>query len=639
MNGDAGAAESSAGSARPRRFSIAVHAALVAGATALSFFAGHWRLAPALVSWILAWGGALGLLARLDRGKMLPARRDSRTRWLGVLALLAVAVALRVVDLEWLPGRLHNDEMTCGLEARRFLEPNPPAPFGLGGFDCPTLEFFVASLGMRVAGDTLLGLRLTSVALGVLGLLGTYVLFRTVSTPNVALVTLALAVPFHWHVHLSRTGLHYVHAATAAIWTLALAARAVERRSLLLAGAAGVVLGSGLQGYSAAHIVPFVLVAALAARWVFERELRKSLVQTAAVSLVLAVIRCAPLVQNYLQEPTKFNRRGRDVFVFGTIVHDHVAGALEGEWSVAGILRYQLLSTARFFTVRGDTSLQYGFEGPMLDRAIQIPFFLGILLAIIRFRRPDASLALIWTGATLLAGAVLTIDPPFSPRLSGIATTLCFFPALVLVEGATWLRGRNRDLGAIAIAVVGAIVLVSGILNVRRYFLTYASDCPPEPRDVIALWRVRRPVCAPSRVCWPRPSSGGTRATSSWHPERSDWSSGIIPRMPHSSRCGRQRARCSWLRRSTPRRPSRRPVPSLACVPARSGPRTARLWSSGWSGRKPAARRVTVRLHPIARSPLRDATAPLPDSDSREEASVRRRPGCAPIFVRQLGRV
>ena len=116
---------------------LASAALAVAGiATAIKFryAAEHWQ--SALVGWTVGWVFTLVAIAawRAGRGRPILGRESrEQPRWqslevLALVLLLAVATALRVVAIESFPIQLHNDEMSCLLEARPFLaDPCPGA--------------------------------------------------------------------------------------------------------------------------------------------------------------------------------------------------------------------------------------------------------------------------------------------------------------------------------------------------------------------------------------------------------------------------------------------------------------------------------------------------------------------------------
>jgi hypothetical protein len=422
-------------------------------------------------------------------------RRDpiSPAEVIGVLALLGAAVLLRSVDLAGFPAELHNDEMSCGLEARCFLGGDPPPLFGTGWYAIPNFSFFLASLSMRIAGDSLLGLRAGSVALGVLSLLALYLLGRLLFGRSLALWLLALTVPFHWHVHLSRTGHIYIQATFFTVLTLYFFVLAVRTGRVFLFGLAGLALGLCFQVYDGAKLTPLLLVSwAVALAIGGQPEARPAFRGLGAVALVAGAV-SVPLLMTYRATPGLFFHRLSRVWVFSAEVAEHVRN-VSGTSSPAGVLAQHLWQTAGFWFGGYDTSFQYGYRSGFVEPTLLVPFILGLGLALRQLRRPGISLFLLWQAETLVAGSVLSVDALFSPHLAGMATAVLFFPALFFDEA--WRRLRRtptpplRWLGPIGLMVV---LVFSWFGNLESYFLTYREERPAGFLEEAAGLLVARP--------------------------------------------------------------------------------------------------------------------------------------------------
>lgn len=436
-----------------------------------------------LVFW--CWVTALACLLWLARSADLAAGRAGDegsppwTRGEAVLfsALMLVAVGFRIHDLEVLPGRLHNDEMTCGIEARRFLsEPRPPL-FRTGWYGCPNLAFFLTSLPMIFAGPSLVGLRSAGVAAGLLSLAGAYLLVRRVAGVPAAMILLALNATHPWAVHLGRTGLIYVQAAAAGVFILYFFYRALRGGSWFWATCAGIAFGVGFQTYFSIRLMPFILVAAAFVWSLGSGPIgRRRLAEVLCVTSFGALVAVSPLLVHYSTAPSSFGNRTRDVFLLSEKNESHVLEAV-GSLDPAAVLGEQLLRTGRFFYPGKDSSAQFGFERSFVPPPLWFPYAAGVALILIRFLRPrkdepvsGGSLTLLaWIVLTFLAGAVLTIDPPFSPRLS-LMQPVFLFPAAVFL---TWLwdLGKKRRLASLlASSAVAAAILWTGVVNARDYF-------------------------------------------------------------------------------------------------------------------------------------------------------------------------
>ena len=91
---------------------------------------------------------------------------DARTDRIITLILLLVAAALRLALLTEHPG-VFGDEGERGMEARHILEGARPPVAGYGWWGVPNLYFYFLAVFLKVAGDDLFALRLSSVACGV----------------------------------------------------------------------------------------------------------------------------------------------------------------------------------------------------------------------------------------------------------------------------------------------------------------------------------------------------------------------------------------------------------------------------------------------------------------------------------------
>ena len=368
---------------------------------------------------------------------------------------------LRTVAIESYPIALHNDEMNCLLEARGFLG-SDTALFNVGWFNCPNLGFFLTSLWIRALGPTLLALRLSSALLGLLSLVAVYLVVRRLFGVRPAMLLLILTTPFHWHLHFSRTGFHYMQAASLTAVAILLFVVATDRRSPVLFGCAGVAAGIAWQTYYAAWLLPFILAAWALARLLSDRTQGKTAVLGFCLSMIFLITTTAPLLAYYAERPHGATARTKGVYIFSDYNRQHVSST----YGTSEPLQLLAMNAGRLGRLlvggAGDTSVQYGLQGRFIDPYLLPLFLAGMLYAVGLIRTPGGQLLWIWFLGTIIAGGLLTIDAPFSPRLVGITPIILLFPVL-LVDRILRLReiADRRWLEVTAVAVFGLVMVLS----------------------------------------------------------------------------------------------------------------------------------------------------------------------------------
>ena len=451
----------------------------------------HW--VASLVGWTFAWIFTLIAIARWETsgGRPVfgrPAPDQPRWRRAEVIALTVILLAaalLRVVAIEHYPIALHNDEMSCLIEAQGFLE-SKTALFNLGWFSCPNLGFFLTSLPMWILGPTLLAVRLSSAFLGLVSLFATYLLVRRFFGVRPALLLLLLTTPFHWHLHFSRTGFHYMQAGSLTAVAVLLFAIAIDRRSPVIFGCAGVATGIACQTYYAAWLTPLILGAWSVARLLSDREQGKIAIKGFAVAMVLSIVTLAPLLPRYVDCPSCATSRTRQVSLLSDHNREHML-ASHGTSDPVKLLAANTVRLGRLFVGKaGDSSNQYGLQGRFVDPFLLPLFLAGLAYALTLVRHSGGQLLWIWFLGTMISGGLLTIDAPFTPRLIGITAVVLLFPAL-LIDRILRVRriADSRWLTAAATGAFCAVLVCSAWWNLHTTFVRYPRTSPFCNRDYI----------------------------------------------------------------------------------------------------------------------------------------------------------
>src|SRR5260221_7251637 len=153
--------------------------------------------------WLFGVGSAVvGATLVSGRPRWNIAVPKTRTTWIelgAILAIVAVALWLRLPDLATLPPNLHGDEVSIGLDARRVLNGEMPAVFAVGWYEVPALSFTLHAATMALFGDNLFGLRLASLTESLISIVLLYLLTRRLWGSRPALLAAAFMTGAAWH--------------------------------------------------------------------------------------------------------------------------------------------------------------------------------------------------------------------------------------------------------------------------------------------------------------------------------------------------------------------------------------------------------------------------------------------------------
>lgn len=417
----------------------------------------------------------LGLLApRLTawRSRGLP-RPAIDWRETGTLAALFVlALAIRLPELTSSPPFVHGDEAMCGLYARLFNTGTVPV-LSIGWHSLPMASYAISGLGLRLFGDTLTGLRMINSFIGAAAVLLAYLLGRELFGRRAALLgALVLSVTF-LHVDLSRSGLHDIQGPTCVTLTLLLAARWLRRGGALTALLTGMSVTLDMQMHWAARVAPLLLVALLLFIALRDRALWALRRRETAWLGVGVIVSCAPLAALFLAHSGDLLGRDGAILILNPRTAPHIF-SVYGTTAPLSVLLNQVWRTWSTFYVRGDASTLIDRQGGMFDTVSAALLAPGLVLLLPRWKNWQYALVLGWFGA-VCAASVLTIDPPWWPRLAALlpAAALCMGVALAeLTRLFQQVFAAGRRWVTLGLALV---LLCIAIGNLRLVYAEYPA--------------------------------------------------------------------------------------------------------------------------------------------------------------------
>jgi 4-amino-4-deoxy-L-arabinose transferase-like glycosyltransferase len=433
---------------------------------------------------------------------------NRRTEVIVLLAILLVAAAFRLVQLGEIPPGLTHDEADHGMDAVAILNGARPIYETVGYGREPLYDYVVAAL-MPVFGQSYLALRLTSALAGLLLIVVMHLWVRRAFDAPTALLTSALLAVSFWVISTDRQALRSALLPVLFSASIFFAWRALSASGTVPAsgtpsapgvsasgelsassatsihairlpspsfcggarirvrwlnyGAAGLFLGLSLYTYMAARVLPGVYVLLWFYLLVFHRQVWKQNWLGVIVVVALGVGLSLPMFAYLAANPGSEARLSQ---LSGPIDRLFAGNPSDIFNSALGALG--------MFTLRGDDLWLYNIPGrPLLDWVTGILFFLGLFIAVRRFRRIEYALALFW----LLAGifpSLLTGVTASSLRSIAAQPVVYLLVAVGAVEAMRWLGRRGAPRAARALPVIILLVAIA-VRTAYDYFVVWGQ--------------------------------------------------------------------------------------------------------------------------------------------------------------------
>ncbi|MGA7987407.1 MAG: glycosyltransferase family 39 protein [Candidatus Dormiibacterota bacterium] len=344
------------------------------------------------------------------------------------------------------------------------------------------LYAYIVAGVFRVFGSSVLTLRSSAAAVGVLGVIATYVAVRRFGR-GPALIAMLWTAGSLWMIAVSRDGFRNIITVLVGAAAVAVLIRWGDRPSRGLAVLAGAVIALGFWTYQPLKLLPLLAIAWVI--WIRVRDperfirIRPTLVWAGFAFIVVA----SPMIYTAVTNPSGYFGRGATVSVLN-------AGAGSPESYPVHVLR-----TLGMFLITGDPNERHDVAGlPMLGPLLVIPFLFGIWRC---WRlRDDHGHALILIGLVVFLLPPLLAVEGFAPhflRSLGLAPYVAASIGLGGLEVVRLARSLGARLGladvahamragwalcAVAVAGVGvasAVTYVNRPIEDRYAAFTFAD--------------------------------------------------------------------------------------------------------------------------------------------------------------------
>jgi hypothetical protein len=400
-------------------------------------------------------------------------------------ALTAGALALRVYALSSIPPGFHGDEAAFGLEAQKIAQGDwlgVWTPVTLGH---PTGHLYWTAFLFKLAGSSVFTVRLAMALLGAFTVPVAYLLFRRLFSPRVGFVTASLIAFSSWHLVYSRAGWTIVPALFLLLLSLHLFFLGRERGRWVILALGGVVLGLGFYTHKNFPFYYAGLWAFFLPRVFFGPSLRER--RGAWLFLACSFIVGIPFFDFLVRHQGDFVAR----FELESFFRQPAFFTAHGLWEKALVMARRIGEVFLYLHNAVPRDFVDGAgERPLLDRATEAFFVLGLLAALVRLREPATQVVLIG----LLAGFVpsMLVVGGEQRRLLGAMPFVMLCAALGLEAGLQLLRWLLNKLGqslrqpavagglrrgATSLGVAGFLAFFS-FTNMTYYFNRWATEFP-----------------------------------------------------------------------------------------------------------------------------------------------------------------
>lgn len=347
----------------------------------------------------------------------------------------------RALYLEEIPAYIHNDESATAVYITPpfFSDPRDPIMWGQNNYGGhANFGAWVASLFIRAfGGKTLWAIRMGSVVCGVLSIIFTALFVRSWLGLRAMVFFVMAVVPFHLHVHFSRTGFIYMQAALFIGLVAYLFGRLVRRPTIGSGVLLGIATGFSLMVYSATYVLVGALaigvLAALASKSTRTYLKNGWIVKSLAISGAIVVGALLVLGQLLYHAYTDgFTSRFSQQSIFRDEVRKEFSARVGHEASSLEMFRSYLWDTVCFFW-DGDASGQYGLAGAPFEVVSGIIVLAGLAILLYRCCRMDPFALFIATlGLGTVLGSSCMIERNFAPHFIAFGLILPMLAALTL---------------------------------------------------------------------------------------------------------------------------------------------------------------------------------------------------------------
>ncbi len=388
----------------------------------------------------------------------------------GIIAVLLLALFLRVYKLTQLPFGFWYDEADDGLNALQIFSNIMNIPVFASSTQLPAHLIYLIAFSIKLFGQSIFAVRIVSALFGVGTAAAAFLVGRELfnSRKMGILFALILAVT-RWDLVWSHIGMHGVTVPFFELLSFGLILRALRLQRYKDYLLAGLALGLGLCFYVPYRLFPLVMVIFLILIVIAHHDYLKKSWRHLVIFVFGAFLISVPISQFAVFHADEFWGRTDQVSIFsGRTVQEGIQTALKTTGQHLAM-----------FTYKGDRNGRHNIPSePMLDLVSGALFILGVALCIYRIKKPVSVLILCWLLIMLIPGIFsLDFESPQTYRSIGSMPAACLLlilPISALIEDQLHVYKRKTSI-LIATSLVTVFFSILA-LNTFNYFVRQANS-------------------------------------------------------------------------------------------------------------------------------------------------------------------
>lgn len=392
----------------------------------------------------------------------------SKREWLLVGLLVMIAGIIRGVAITQIPILLSGDEASSGISAVAFINGDTNNIFRMGWYSFPAFHNWIQSLPIRVLGQTIQGLRFTSIFIGSVTVGVVYFVAKALFGSRVGFYAAVFLSAHHFHHNFSRIGLNNIWDGfwfAVVIGGLWYGWNRGKRWPFILSGLA--------LGFSQYFYVTSRLLIVFVPVWViftglFDRKRLRRLWPEIILLGLTALVVLIPLIGFYAQNPDEYLAPMARV----SIMDDWLVHEVERVGKPGWLIILQQLGTSFLGLINVPLRAWYTPGVPLLRMPSATLFLVGLGVLFLKLRDTRLHLLGLWIIAICIPGG-LSDSVPAAQRYVAIAPALAILVGYGLDQIAVQISQLFKRFAKILNYVALLVIVIISLDELNYYFFDY----------------------------------------------------------------------------------------------------------------------------------------------------------------------